>query len=257
MQHQLNVARLSCLLACLVISILLLPALDASADRPLVLRGDLLFSEAEGSILVTVDQWGPAGRGDGSSDLLFVLQRQPGAAFPEELPSQAADSLLYFDRQRLVVRGPDLDSDFVFTLVGDAASAIDDPFISTPFADSEHPKTGPRVQRPRVIYEGVGLILQEGAGEPLHDSLQHLETDAPALAEAVAGGAKLCPWGSGNSDVDCWSGGCGATSCEGNCNLTAGCSVTCAEGYFACCECDFNWDGRTGCKCFSNTECGC
>lgn len=242
-----------CSFACAALFLLTIPATATAAEAPLVLRGDLLFSEVEGSIFVAVDEWGPEGRSDRSTELLFVLQREPGAAFPAELPTQAMDAILYFDRQQLVVRGPELASDFVFTILDDAEALVADPLASAPFDATRNRKAEPDVRRSRVIYEGVGLIYQDGAGEPLFDSLQRMESKASALAEAVAAGPKLCPWG-GDDEVDCWSGGCGATSCEGGCNITASCGVSCATGYFACCQCD--WQGN-GCKCYSNSECGC
>jgi hypothetical protein len=126
-----------CLLACVAVALLVIPTTYAAPEAPLVLRGDLLFSEVEGSIFVAVDEWRSDGRSDRSAEHLFVLQREPGAAFPAQLPAEAADAILFFDRRQLVVRGPELDSDFVFTILRDAESAVGDPFVSTSFVPGE------------------------------------------------------------------------------------------------------------------------
>lgn len=51
----------------------------------------------------------------------------------------------------------------------------------------------------------------------------------------------------GGSPITCTSGGYGATHCavsSGVGPITNGCEVTCADGYYACCD-----DGRTICRC--------
>lgn len=224
----------------------------ASEADPLILRGEVLLSTAQGSLFIVVDQEEPVAAKDGT-DWLFALQGYDETARAEvlELPLNPIKALVFFDRRQLVVRSPQLESDLVLTL-GDSEDLSINPFsIRNGSARSDKIN---RV-RPRTVIEGVGLMYQQGDETPLFESLGQLEQRAPDMAQSIVGGSVLCPDGDGNGNVDCYSGGCGATQCSGSCMISPSCGISCSSGYFACCSCDF-W-GPGGCKCYSNSLCGC
>lgn len=241
------------LLTCLFIS-------PAHGELPFVAQAEVHFSEVEGSIFVVIDDVAPEGSPDGQVDRSFTLQRKANARFPHELLSTLESAVVFYDRYRLAIRSPQLTQDLVLA-VGSPDDLIENPFHQNLFravgkadARGEAPKVG---GKPTLTIFGVGLI-RHGSVVGLESARERqaaLETTSSELADAVVAGAVFCPDGSGNGNVDCFYGGCGASQCNVDCNVGPGCDVTCASGYFACCGCGL-FD-HFGCKCYSNDECGC
>lgn len=225
----------------------------AGEGDPLILQGEVLLSTVQGSLFIAVDQEDPSGAAEGGADWLFALQGYAEAARVEalRLPMNPIKALVFFDARQLVVRSPELEGDLVLTVA--------DPEIlpSNPFSIRDGSAHSAKIDRlrPRIVIEGVGLMYQQGEKAPLFESLGQLEQRAPDMAQSIVGGSVLCPDGDGNGNVDCYSGGCGATQCSGSCMISPSCGISCTSGYFACCSCDF-W-GPGGCKCYSNSLCGC
>lgn len=241
------------LLACLFIS-------SAYGEPPFVAQAQVHFSEVDGSIFVVVDDVASEGSPDGQVDRSFTLQRKAGARFPHELPSTVERAVVFYDRYRLAIRSPRLTEDLVLA-VGSPDDLVANPFNHNLFgsrgkleARIEGQKAG---GKPSRVILGVGLIRHGSliGLESARERQAALEMTSSELADAVVAGAVFCPDGSGNGNVDCFYGGCGASQCNVGCNVGPGCDVTCASGYFACCGCGL-FD-HFGCKCYSNDECGC
>lgn len=200
------------------------------------LRGDVMILPFPGmnGLVVALDG-GEAVTPDGTADRLFRLQRSQTAMYGSQGNGAAGsaaiapggthlrNALLRFNGRSLQIQHPGFS----------AVLALQD-YVLPPGA-------------PAIRWTGFGLSQSRVQWPMTVGGL----TEAAKSGFVCGGGTSAAPGkeegvtikgdGDTGEDQTCASGGVGATSCSGS-----GCSVSCMEGYWACC----NLDLLGGCKCY-------
>jgi hypothetical protein len=199
-----------------------LSAAGGSATALVVSRAQVIVMVAPNGrdVIVALDG-DEQGVADGSSDRVFLLQRNAAVDASLARPRVLENAVLQYDQKRLHVIHESFSGSF----------SMQEP---------DGPQERFSTEAPRALGELQVAVLGYG----LQRSPGRWTMSDAALAEAANQGFG-CGGGSGSfialAGQDCASGGAGATQCS--LEIGGGCSVSCASGYYACC----NLMG--GCKC--------
>jgi hypothetical protein len=193
-------------------------AVPASARDVLVLSGVVAIRPMVDTVEVLADV-----DDDGFADHVFVLQTQSGTD-TSALHRDFKNAQVLFTRSSVVVT--------------DAYSAT-----TLEFYVGRNRVVG---STPTIEVEGTGLSHRQ---QPLTANAN--DVGRRSLRAQTTACPPTCPTpepdpGSGGGGSSCKSGGPGSSSCSVTCP-GAGCEVTCAEGYYACCNCYVG-----GCSCKKN-----
>jgi hypothetical protein len=193
---------------------LLLPwhaAIAQIADEALVMRGVIstsLLDEGR-AVVVTLDRHGPSELPDGKVDEGFLLQLDPGGPNPQ-IPSGYGE--ITVKSASLAITGANGRAATFIVPGRGSAQASSAPTVTRLVGLARYPELG-RVSHPEFVAQFSGLY---------------------------ASGSLRAP------DCEpCSAGGIGSTQCSIGC-FAGECSVTCVEGYYACCKCS---DILPRCRC--------
>lgn len=204
------------------------------------------WSFAQGNVVITASPNGrdvivafdanDGGSADGISDRVFLLQRsrELDAALPRLMSAITLDDAsLRFDAGSLQVFHPRFSASLSVENKGYAVAAGEE--------ELSRLATQPMLGEFQAVFTGYGLQRSTGAWAMSVDDLR-----AGAAAGFGCGTGKTAIDGSPLTGTPvtafaCASGGVGATQCS--LDVGGGCSVSCGDGYYACC----NLLG--GCKC--------
>lgn len=209
------------LLLTLALGLALTPPATAQLDHAEVLVGSVEIQVFSGhGIGVTVDEVPQ----DGIAEAVFVLQAN--ALIPPELPAHMRTARVTFEGERLLIVS--LEESFAAGLFLYEVDASDVEQRLRGHLGQRHRGATPRV----FLHGGHGLSRHKGRF-PLPIETWPPAEDSGALQTEAFGDATT-------QSAGCDAGGPGSTSCSVSCGGTNhGCSVTCASGYYACCDCGF------------------
>lgn len=162
-----------------------------------LLAGAVAIDASESGVVVSVDEAGASGIGDGVVDRVFVAQRDGGRSF-----WLSGVGKVTYDSTRLTVRLNDHIGPLVFRI------ADKDPDVELEPGGDVESVFGIASMKP-----GLAPVSSQQS----LDALRAVPMRPPSCSQ-------------------CWSGGSGATSCSTSCGGTS-CQVTCGGGYSACCNC--------------------
>lgn len=197
------------------------PAAAASAGALVVSQGDVIVMAAPNGrdLIVALD--GDEGAPDGTSDRVFLLQRNEEVNASLAGPRVLREAVVQYDQRRLQVIHESFSGSFS---------------VGEPDGPGERFSTA----GPRVLGELQVAVLGYG----LQRSSGRWTMSEAGLAEGADQGFG-CGGGSGSflalATDNCAAGGQGATQCS--LDIGGGCSVSCGAGYYACCNV------MGGCKC--------
>jgi hypothetical protein len=189
-------------------------------------------------LIVALDEQTPEQDADGFVDRYFTLQRADASG---TLSYDLSNATIYFLQKSLVVSAPTLDPPLNVYVAGvDEYAGITDPAKAAAYDDMVPPQIEAQAQA--IAGYGLAHRLVEPRTFPWKvaretETYASLLSDATSIADAPKGAQFIDPPECGNCD----SGGTGSTSCSIS-GTSGGCSVTCSDGYYACC-------GSGGCYC--------
>lgn len=208
----------------LALCVALLPTLAAAhiTDRAEILGGHVVLTRIDKlDVVVTIDNL-PAG-GDGIADQAFIYRSR--IALPDAVSDFSGESLVIVSPDMITIKGAN------GTLVSLGVRTDNETGVEVP---------GPRFD-PRSFKATGRVVIDSG-----YQLSRLFGQRGVSLVDSIARELQLGPnWG-----FKCVSGGPGSTDCSIEGSIAgggAGCSVSCASGYYACCS-------LSGCHCTKGGE---